>query len=112
MSVAGRDVMNEPLTVGRALLQERVLAKLGEPIRESPELNAGLPDLIQSVKTQGLERIVAKRRDSRYEPGMRSGAWQKMRVNRAQTFVIGGYTLGASVYRLMAARESLLSRAA
>jgi bifunctional non-homologous end joining protein LigD len=38
---------------------------------------------------------VAKRRDSRYEPGMRSGAWQKMRINRAQAFVIGGYTRGA-----------------
>src|SRR5262249_46138520 len=31
---------------------------------------------------------------SRYEPGLRSGAWQKMRVNKAQAFVIGGYTVG------------------
>jgi bifunctional non-homologous end joining protein LigD len=38
-----------------------------------------------------LEGIVAKRRDSRYESGMRSGAWQKMRINRGQEFVIGGY---------------------
>jgi len=95
MILAGRDVMNEPLSVRRALLQERVLAKLGEPIRESPELNASLPDLIHSVKTHGLEGLVAKRRDSWYEPGIRSGVWQKMRVNRAQAFVIGGYTLGA-----------------
>jgi hypothetical protein len=35
---------------------------------------------------------VAKRVDSRYEPGQRSGAWQKMRVNQGQEFVIGGYT--------------------
>jgi ATP-dependent DNA ligase len=32
------------------------------------------------------------RRDSKYEPGLRSGAWQKMRVNQGQEFVIGGYT--------------------
>ena len=51
-----------------------------------------LPDLIASVKAQGFEGLVAKRRDSRYEPGLRSGAWQKMRVNRGQEFVIGGYT--------------------
>jgi bifunctional non-homologous end joining protein LigD len=95
MILAGKDVMNEPLTVCRALLQEQVLAKLGEPIRESPELNAGLPDLIRSVKTNGLEGLVAKRRDSRYEPGLRTGAWQKMRINQAQAFVIGGYTLGS-----------------
>jgi len=35
---------------------------------------------------------VAKRRDSKYEPGQRSGAWQKMRVNAGQELVIGGYT--------------------
>jgi ATP-dependent DNA ligase len=33
-------------------------------------------------------------RDSRYEPGQRSGAWRKMRVNQGQEFVIAGYTLG------------------
>ena len=42
--------------------------------------------------SQGLEGVVAKRVDSRYELGQRSGAWQKMRVNQGQEFVIGGYT--------------------
>ena len=55
-------------------------------------MEASLSDLIRSVKEQGLEGIVAKRLDSRYEPGVRSGAWQKMRVNQGQEFVIGGYT--------------------
>ena len=87
--------MNEPLTVRRELLQDRVLAKLGEPIRESPALDASLPELIRSVKAHGLEGLVAKRSDSRYEPGQRSGAWQKMRVNQGQPFVIAGYTPSA-----------------
>jgi bifunctional non-homologous end joining protein LigD len=43
-------------------------------------------------KAQGLEGLVAKHRDSKYEPGLRSGAWQKMRVNQRQEFVIAGYT--------------------
>jgi bifunctional non-homologous end joining protein LigD len=98
MILAGQDVMGEPLTVRRELLQEGVLAKLGEPIRESPELDASLAELIASVKANGLEGLVAKRRDSRYEPGQRSGAWQKMRVNRAQAFVIAGYTPGSSSF--------------
>lgn len=68
---------------------------MDEPIRESPELEASLPDLIRSVKAHGLEGLVAKRRDSRYEPGQRSGVWQKMRVNRGQVFVIGGYAPAA-----------------
>ena len=88
----GKDVMAESLVKRRELLEERVLPKLSEPIRYSPELKASLKDLIQSVKSQGLEGLVAKRRDSKYEPGLRSGAWQKMRVNQGQEFVIGGYT--------------------
>jgi bifunctional non-homologous end joining protein LigD len=39
---------------------------------------------------------VAKRLDSRYESGLRTGAWQKMRINRGQEFVVGGYTVGAN----------------
>ena len=50
------------------------------------------------MKAQGLEGLVAKRRDSRYEPGLRSGAWMKMRVNRGQEFVIGGYTPGTKTF--------------
>jgi bifunctional non-homologous end joining protein LigD len=94
MVLAGRDVMSEPLTTRRQLLHDRVLSTLDEPIRESSILDAKLNDVIQAVKAQGLEGIVAKRSDSRYEPGQRSGAWQKMRVNQGQEFVIGGYTPG------------------
>jgi bifunctional non-homologous end joining protein LigD len=94
MVLAGEDLMKEPLAARRELLAEQVLAKLDEPIRESPTLEASLPNLISSVKAHGLEGLVAKRRDSRYEPGQRSGAWQKMRVNREQPLVISGYTVG------------------
>jgi bifunctional non-homologous end joining protein LigD len=94
----GRDVMAEPLSVRRELLRTCVLLKLGEPIRHCPELNASLGQVIESVRTAGLEGLVAKRLDSTYEPGSRSGAWRKMRLNRGQEFVIGGYTLGASTF--------------
>jgi len=88
----GRDVMNEPLVRRRELIEKHVLPKLADPIRYSPILEASLEDLIRSVRAQGLEGLVAKRRDSIYEPGLRSGAWQKMRVNRGQELVIAGYT--------------------
>jgi bifunctional non-homologous end joining protein LigD len=88
----GKDVMGEPLVKRRELLEEHVFPKMDEPIRFSPLLEASLKDLIQSVKAQGLEGLVAKRRDSKYEPGMRSGSWQKMRVNAGQELVIAGYT--------------------
>src|SRR5215471_11459507 len=47
--------------------------------------------LIRVAKEVGFEGIVAKRKDSVYEPGKRSGAWLKYRINRGQEFVIGGY---------------------
>jgi DNA ligase D-like protein (predicted ligase) len=90
--LSGRIVMEEPFMKRRELLEKHVLSRLDEPIRYSPELKASLGDLIQSVKAQGFEGLIAKRRDSKYEPGARSGAWQKMRVNQGQEFVIGGYT--------------------
>jgi ATP-dependent DNA ligase len=76
------------------LLRTKVLSKLHEPIRYSPDLDGTVPDLIRSVREQGLEGLVAKRRTSVYEAGQRSGAWLKMRVNRGQEFVIAGYTPG------------------
>jgi ATP-dependent DNA ligase len=57
----GRDVMSEPLVARRALLENRILPKLRDPIRYSRELKASLPDLIASVKAQGLEGLVAKK---------------------------------------------------
>jgi len=96
--LAGCDVMGEPCTRRRALLEEHILPRLSEPIRFSLQFKASVKDLIASVKAQGLEGLVAKRADSKYEPGRRSGAWQKMRVNRGQEFVIGGYTVGGRTF--------------
>ena len=94
MVCAGQDVRREPLQTRREWLEKKVLPTLAEPVRYSAPLDADLPVLIQSVKAHGLEGLVAKRCTSIYEPGLRSGAWMKMRVNRGQEFVIGGYTRG------------------
>jgi bifunctional non-homologous end joining protein LigD len=96
--LSAKDVMGETLETRRALLEEKILPKLDEPIRSSPELKADLPTLIKSIKAQGLEGLIAKRRDSKYEPGERSGTWQKMRLNQGQEFVIGGYTIGGRAF--------------
>ncbi|MGZ8488809.1 MAG: non-homologous end-joining DNA ligase, partial [Candidatus Binatia bacterium] len=37
---------------------------------------------------------MAKRQDSLYESGKRSGMWGKYKVNKGQEFVVGGYTPG------------------
>jgi bifunctional non-homologous end joining protein LigD len=50
--------------------------------------------VIQAVGQIGLEGVIAKRRDSRYEPGERSGAWVKLKLDKQQEFVVGGYRPG------------------
>ena len=96
--LSGRDVSAEPLTARRALLERTVLPTLADPVRYAGILEASLRDLIHAVKTQGFEGLVAKRCNSRYESGLRSGAWMKMRINRGQEFVIGGYTIGTRTF--------------
>jgi len=96
--LGGRDVTSEPLAARQALLERNVLPHLAEPVRYVAPLDGSLQTLVHSVKAHGFEGLVAKRRDSRYESGERSGAWRKMRVNRGQEFVIGGYTPGTRAF--------------
>ena len=43
---------------------------------------------------RGFEGIVAKRKDSTYQPGRRSSAWLKIKAVQSAEFVVGGYTKG------------------
>lgn len=51
-------------------------------------------ELLKASVEQRLEGIVAKRLDSRYEPGGRSGAWLKIKTTSRQELVIGGWLPG------------------
>jgi bifunctional non-homologous end joining protein LigD len=95
LALSGHDLTSEPLATRRDLLRRQVLPRVKDPIRQCPELNASLSEVIHAVRAQGLEGVVAKNLKSRYESGRRSGAWRKMRLNKGQEFVIGGYTVGA-----------------
>jgi ATP-dependent DNA ligase len=100
--LAGKDLKKETLETRRGLLEQKVMPKLAEPVRLSPALESSMKQLTAAVKESGLEGLVAKRKDSVYEPGLRTGAWRKMRVNVAQEFVIGGYTPSAHILTMIA----------
>jgi ATP-dependent DNA ligase len=73
----------------------RTVLKLRSPrIHISDYFETSAADMLRAVREQGLEGVVAKRRDSVYEEGKRTGAWIKYRVNRGQELVIGGYIPG------------------
>jgi DNA ligase D-like protein (predicted ligase) len=89
----GRDLTGLPLIERRSLLKSLVRVN-NKRIRVWDYVEAAPRDLLCAVREQRLEGIVGKRKDSHYQPGKRSGAWIKYRVNRGQEFVIGGYFPG------------------
>src|SRR5256886_6904630 len=88
-----RDLTRLPLIERRALLKSLVVVR-DKRIRTAEYVEAAPKDLLAAVREQGLEGIIGKQKDSHYQPGKRSGAWIKHRVNRGQEFVIGGYFPG------------------
>jgi bifunctional non-homologous end joining protein LigD len=48
----------------------------------------------EAARARSLEGIMAKDRRSRYEPGKRSMAWQKVKIRPEQELVVGGMTRG------------------
>ena len=68
---------------------------LGGPAWRVPAVQRGAGTrLLAATEQQGLEGVVAKRLDSRYEPGRRTGAWIKIKHVRRQELVIGGWLPG------------------
>jgi bifunctional non-homologous end joining protein LigD len=95
----GRDLTAAPLDERRELLA-RVLN--GSRLLRSEPLPGTPAQIEKAVRDLHLEGIVAKRRNSRYEPGKRSRAWVKVKFNRRQEFVVGGFKPNAGGF------ESLL----
>jgi ATP-dependent DNA ligase len=81
--------MKKPLLERRALLRSVIVPNDHVTISE---VSASAQQIAEFVKAHKLEGIVAKKADSKNEPGKRSGAWVKTRIHMAQEFVIGGYT--------------------
>jgi bifunctional non-homologous end joining protein LigD len=87
LALNGRDLKATPLETRRSILARLPLTA---PILRSDPL-PGTPQQIEhAVRALGLEGVVAKRLDSRYEPGRRSDAWLKVKFSLRQEFVIGG----------------------
>jgi bifunctional non-homologous end joining protein LigD len=95
LAYKGKDVRQLSLTARRRLL-ENVLRRAREPVRSSAIFQIEAAALVAAVRKQGLEGIIAKRRDSAYESGERSGAWIKYKTNKGQELVIGGYKPGSN----------------
>lgn len=103
LAYRGKDVRKLPLEDRRKLLEEDVLRSMREPVRLSAVFSARAKDLIAAAKKEGLEGVVAKRIESTYESGERSGAWVKYKTDKGQEFVMGGYKPGTHGFEYLLA---------
>ena len=92
LTLAGRDLTCRPLSERREFLTKAL--KQDDTVQLSQDFRISATQMLEMVRSHGLEGVVAKKLSSFYEPGRRSGAWSKMRVELSQELVIGGYTPG------------------
>jgi bifunctional non-homologous end joining protein LigD len=88
----GHSLIDLPYAERRARLEE---LDLGGRAWRVPAAHRGDGQrLLDATREQGLEGVVAKRLDCRYEPGRRSGGWVKVKNTLRQELVIGGWLPG------------------
>lgn len=87
----GKNVMDLSLVERKPLLKKVVGSGSGL-VRFSASLEGNVEFLLQKAEELKLEGLIGKKADSVYQVGERSGAWIKLKLNREQEFVIGGYT--------------------
>jgi bifunctional non-homologous end joining protein LigD len=89
-----RDIKQLPLSDRLPLLQSAVVPS--ERVQLSEHFPGPVSRFVAAIRRMGGEGVVAKRLSSHYEPGKRTGAWAKKRLNIGQEFVIGGFTPGSN----------------
>ncbi|HSQ48898.1 MAG TPA: non-homologous end-joining DNA ligase [Candidatus Deferrimicrobiaceae bacterium] len=89
----GAPVTQLPLTERKKILAQSL--KEGTNVVISDYIEGQGEAYFQLILEKGLEGIVAKKKDSRYEEGLRSGSWLKVKKLKTCDCVIFGYTQGS-----------------
>jgi DNA ligase D-like protein (predicted ligase) len=88
--VDGNDIARVALTLRKGLLRKAL--NFRGAVRFETHRNAEGEAFYREACSEGLEGVIAKRRDSEYSPGKRSPDWLKFKCVNEQEFVIGGFT--------------------
>ena len=88
----GQPLLERPLAERRERL-EKLLDRRNQTVRLSEAFEDGRA-LYEAAKEQRLEGVIAKRADSRYQPGKRTREWLKVKTHGRQEFLIAGYSKG------------------
>lgn len=82
----------KPWTERRARLLKLVGKRTAPHLWVTESIEGDGKKMLERARRQGWEGIIAKRMDSTYEPGKRSRAWLKLKIEFREEFVVGGYT--------------------
>jgi DNA ligase D-like protein (predicted ligase)/DNA ligase D-like protein (predicted 3'-phosphoesterase) len=91
----GRPLLSLPLIERKRLLKE--YAREGSHVVLSAYVESEGEAYYKAALAKGIEGIMAKRKDSKYEPGVRNSNWLKIKPILTCDCVISGYTLGKGV---------------
>ena len=92
LHVGTRSLLSEAYDVRRELLEDLVVP--ADRWQVPPAFPADGQAVLAATLAQGMEGVVAKRRDSRYEPGRRSDCWVKVKHVRRTSAVVVGWKPG------------------
>ena len=84
-------IMAEPWQVRRKHLEKRLAKKTTDHVWLSPSSDNGKKMMAEAEKG-GWEGVIVKDVNAPYQPGKRSRAWLKVKLEKQQEFVVGGYT--------------------
>jgi bifunctional non-homologous end joining protein LigD len=94
LELNGQSLLRKTYLQRRAALEKLVRPSAGSRIQVPPVFEGDLSAAIQTSGQLQLEGVVAKRRNSTYQPGQRSRSWLKIKLHRAQEVVVGGWRPG------------------
>lgn len=87
----GKDLTDLTLCERKAVLKE--ILPLNDIIKISAPFYTSGIEFLEAAKQMGLEGIMAKKKDSLYHTHVRTKDWLKIKANKRQEVVIGGFTL-------------------
>ncbi len=88
----GKSLIDLPLLERKQILKKSL--KEGIQVLKSPSIEGTGIAYFQSADKLGLEGVIAKRKNSTYQPGIRSNDWLKIKQVKICDCVIFGYTQG------------------
>ncbi|HET9561461.1 MAG TPA: ATP-dependent DNA ligase [Propionibacteriaceae bacterium] len=94
LELNGQPLIKRTYQERRAILEDLVPPEPGSLFQVPPIFEGDLQAALQTSDQLQLEGVVAKRRNSIYQPGRRTHTWLKIKLHRAQEVVIGGWREG------------------